>query len=854
MALIPNSPLINNFRYKQSTSISQADDLTCHPILSVADGGNGQLVLTTDDTTNVAAGVAITLEGMSVSAYDGDYTVISFTTTTINVSGVFTVTATGNWKFASALSAGVAGDPLDFGTIEFFNATNKTVQQDIFKDREGLVAYPNPLTLSSVGTVPPIYMQDLPYYIEIRDKFNNIVEALDNYSPSEGGGENALEVVNLFPSYGFDSIIDNGNYSENTLPLSTPNNVVSAGWVYELSTANTNSVNNYSFEALLDSGLLGNPKNELIISSTNNNTGDTLKNLRATIGDYQAFQNGFLNLSVYLRIISGSASELNVFLRRSEGGVNQTPILIGQLPITSLLTQQTLQISVGSLVAGNYVNSDVLDLYIELPLNQDFSIGFTGMWLQEAASDDDSEIDINEGSVSVNQARQFFGNGFRDLQAQITSNSLGLPIVMDGGSATVANKTGAVFVGKKDNSYNYAVALNNYPGDTLIRNTPLGFTSSNRLIDFLRDNKVTQSRLTLLAEKIVSQPQVTFTIGIGNNRSGNATANAGGRITVTNQVETLKYGMFAVIDDENVHKVTFTFRDNFNANTNGYNPSIAGFGGQSAYVIPPVFGPIINWFGTSVYYSTSNTVNVRMRFDPYLTTTRIFSGSGSDPAVDEIYFRDNNNLSFNASNVTAVFTPSAYDERYDPTYLNQNMNIYGNTGFLGSIQHGYLAYNDITDNPANQPIAPPRVIRYSVDGNSGSAAPIGTVSTLLIALNSSDSAQTVALKTALAVNSTWEELLEVVSTPVNGDTVTFPIDLGTDGYIIIMHDTTLSLPANPDPTKTPIYVGFTGSDTIEQIAQNITDTVNASHVGVPYWPDLGLPPLASTDYTYFMYY
>ena len=82
---IPNTPFINNYRYKQTTTMAQNPPPDCFPFLSIADGGNGQLVITTTTTTNLSLGVAITIS--STTNYNGNYTVLSTTATTFNVSG-----------------------------------------------------------------------------------------------------------------------------------------------------------------------------------------------------------------------------------------------------------------------------------------------------------------------------------------------------------------------------------------------------------------------------------------------------------------------------------------------------------------------------------------------------------------------------------------------------------------------------------------------------------------------------------------------------------------------------------------------------------------------------------------------
>ena len=110
------------------------------------------------------------------TSYNGDYTIISKTPTTLNVSGTFVGSETGTWEATSNTTGANAGDPLDFGQIFFFDNTDKITPQNTYSDRDLTIPNTNPIILDAVGATPPIYLIDKPYYIEIYDKFNNLIE------------------------------------------------------------------------------------------------------------------------------------------------------------------------------------------------------------------------------------------------------------------------------------------------------------------------------------------------------------------------------------------------------------------------------------------------------------------------------------------------------------------------------------------------------------------------------------------------------------------------------------------------------------------------------------------------------
>ena len=117
------------------------------------------------------------------------------------------------------MTGGQAGDPLDFGQVFFFDDANRTTPLNTFADRDKTIINPNPFILSQVGTAPPFYMLDQPYFIQIRDKFNNLVATLENYLPGEEEPPPSSEtgVENLFPNYGFETKINENIFSLTTV-------------------------------------------------------------------------------------------------------------------------------------------------------------------------------------------------------------------------------------------------------------------------------------------------------------------------------------------------------------------------------------------------------------------------------------------------------------------------------------------------------------------------------------------------------------------------------------------------------------------------------------------------------------
>jgi hypothetical protein len=424
---------------------------------------------------------------------------------------------------------------------------------------------------------------------------------------------------------------------------------------------------------------------------------------------------------------------------------------------------------------------------------------------------------------------------------------MGLPLQITDGSIDIQNSTGSIFVGK--GSYSYATDMSTFPGTLLIKDTLNGLTSSNRLLEYLRSNSITQSRITLVATQPVPT-EFNVQTGIGDSRSAGVTNNTGGRIVYTSSTPTLDYGIKAKILIPSTNEVEMTFRDNFDSSTTPFSP------GAVTYSQLPSSGPFINWFGlTSPNVALGLVLPTQIHFTQYFSIDTVQVGSGSQPSIVNINFSDNDQKLFesiiNLNFLNVSFTSSL--RIVIPNYKNeqfQAMNIVSAT--TTTFTTGFFSYNDSTSNPTPQPNPPARVIRYSVNGNAGNATPTGTISTLLIDIQDQDSAEEVALKSSNAINLSYEDNFDVVTTPLTGDNIVYPLD--SESFVFIYWNLADAQPANPAPSSNPIYITFTGADTLDQISLNSIDAINESSVGIPYWPDLGLPPINNSDpdLSYFM--
>lgn len=80
----------------QQLMLSNLPQNLSFPITSIADGGGGEVVLTTTDTSRLSPGATIIVVSGTIN-YNGNHLVVSKTATTINITAVFAGSETGNW-------------------------------------------------------------------------------------------------------------------------------------------------------------------------------------------------------------------------------------------------------------------------------------------------------------------------------------------------------------------------------------------------------------------------------------------------------------------------------------------------------------------------------------------------------------------------------------------------------------------------------------------------------------------------------------------------------------------------------------------------------------------------------------
>lgn len=751
------------------------------------------------------------------------------------------------------------------GSLYFYKNDDHTTLKPVYRHSgdpdNPFEEAPNPIDLDTAGALPyKIYLYPYDdegnpelYYIKgLRPddsmfwQLDFVADKYDNGGSSGGGDDNA---ENLFPSYGFDSQIYPELYATDPLPLVSGKNSfpLSLGWFLEVQTTDITQNITYSYTALNNSSLPGNPKNELTITVENATGGDTYKRLVTTIGYYNSFIDKALAMATYLTISTGSSTTLPVKVYREKAGVAQTPITVGTMTISGARTQRsiTFTLSGDPIDAGGYSNGDKLYLFFDLPINLAFSLNFTGTWLQESS---DGLITISERSASLYATKQIFSGAAKYLQESNTSVYAGFPLGVSNGNSIYIYSTGRIFSGSV-NTANYPYAVDMNSDVELLAGKITNGIDESRLIAYLREagGALLRSKNTI-ATSSTSATYIEFTTGLSGTEKTAWDASNCPSFTYSKEKTEWEMDVKAIQDPNSknqwnfvrfVGKVNGAFTDCF------YDPETSTSEPDTLFKLGSYESPAFfaDYVGTMSWrYQATGASPHSFAAQLYVNDTiAATNGTGSTPMAFDLVVQNNiARTMYTNSGIPLTDGDLAVYDRRSVKYRNalyQTRTIQyevdrGSPADAEQYPMGYFAWNGTTSGgtlpAANYILAP------DYDGDGAPDAPAATITKKTFTVNLEDSDAQIAYSIAETINNAATHRFTYNATlPTSGQSVNYS-SVDTDFILIFWNTTTTATkPANPDSSRRPVYAKYPTGTTAAELFTAMGNAVETASCGVP---------------------
>ena len=726
------------------------------------------------------------------------------------------------------------------GTIEFFKL-DKITPKNIFQQNGvgDFIVAANPVTLDISGAIPFVpYLYPFDendetveelYYIEVRRTDTSLVFALDNFPQNfkDGGGSNITNeiVINKCPSYGFDNPILGNTYtatSENQIPSNwatdLDNGVRPAqGWLWQLEDV-SNSEFYYEVSPILAGTLPGNPLYLMTLSTGNTDT-QTKNDWSFRLGSGNELKDTIINYQLFLQDNLSNLSTLEVFVfsgKKLDYSINN-PINVGSFAISSSLELQTVSFTMPDLANIIQDTNDPTWLIIRLPLSSTYSISMTGTYNYWG---DNALIERLPLSYGLSQSRQIVSNNDSTLYNSKTSYlASDLPLTLRQGAVSPLAETGKIFIAAS--TWDGQAANANLLDDTtLVRSVPILNTLGGRFIDQANLSQFAGNRFLFsnpsgAAFDIQTQDIApSFTPWVSNTPS----------ITI-NQTTAGTNLLSSVIDGGNPNKITVTFSNDFNAN------SESNFYIESTNTLTSMVGTyesrvINNMVGLYSIFADGYFLGASFAINGNLSVTNVQDGSGATPAICDI-----------------EFSPTGFSNAGSIQSGTQ-------TGSSGSavttLYRNYLTFNSSTI--SIDPPVPEYVFNFLVDG-AGDKSLKGSTKTFFVQLDGGQINSGTYLASQLndAINGGSTYSIEVVSMPTNGDD--FSISTSNETINIVMFDTAALKPAKPNNKIPTIFIEYQTTQTLADIATAIVNGIGANTGAIPTAKDLSLDnPPANLSY------
>lgn len=723
------------------------------------------------------------------------------------------------------------GEPLVAGKLHFYRNDDHAVRADTYSDvsdPQNPVVNTNPIVLSAVGSCPPIYLQDIPYFIIIESAEGEVDSTLTNYRGAVFGQDtnNISDTSNNLLANGqFSYPIQFNRIDQTEGEITQAITEVAFGWNFVQDFGLES--NNVKFNNIASELIEGDPQFECIVTSIPV-LSETDKYLTGIYGSATAFEGFEMTFSIQMvnKNLSGTVP-VNISIEKNfgEGG---SPTLIQNIETfdvdatrTKFIVSFTNPSSVDAVVGpGNYAA-----IRINFPLNQFLSVGLTNVLLELGSF----ENPIYVGQDFSTEVSQILGSSTEIENLGIADN-YSLMTYVDGLISPVA-RTGEIVISAEGLDFPDKLEIET-PGQSLLVS---GYSEKNipyrRLYDVIGNTYGGSNEHDLIVTS--SGNVVTFTSGIGTRQISDYTnGNIGSSFVVANPAKGLMNEVDAIIDPSDDTKVIVTWLTQFAINQTP--PQV---------IDNNVSSTLIGLNAIGNYYTAGNVPSSRTPSNwgtRAISITTINGGSGSDYPQASINFLSN-----------SIFQYQSFNQVWNNNrgIGNANYASSGNvldfcTDILNNLRGTY------SGNVAGGPVQPltfsPVVVRFQVDGAFGPMPvfePIGTVNTVTFNMISSDSLSQNISRFIKAIANPFVWTITINAAPLASQYFFYssgPSDTGTEYYGWYRINGVGTDPAIPD--RTGVMIDILSTDSVVTIAQKTADTINSLSFNLPT-PGVNLPEL-----------
>jgi len=728
----------------------------------------------------------------------------------------------------------------------------------------------NPIDLDTAGAIPFVLylypydetddtVEEL-YYIEVRRDDTSLVFALDdfpqNFSESSGGGNASTQLINRFPSYGFDIPVFFNYYTElndQTVPnpedfSTNENNVITpaVGWIWQMENFTFSSFY-YSFTEIPFGTLDGNPIYLLNLKNAINGANQTYNYFGAVLCLGSELEDQTINLQLFAQDLSIiPVTSLSVGLVVNEGSIS----IVGSIPLDTTLSLRTLQFTMPDISTFLQNDNDYVYLVIQLPFDQTFDLKFSGTYCYLGDAQTIARLPINTGT---SQATQYWSSNDTDF---IRPNNDYLqsaqPISARKGQLSYLDRVGSIYIGASGNlteaAKNSAVALTY---KTLIRGQVIQDTLTDRFLD----DPFSKTISRLAGNSFVVTPVTTTSFEVATNAKVASyspwVSSIPASVLIVANGGTTDHGITAVAGP-NPQDVDITFKEDYDANT-GYSMFIYDplsrndtdniYNVESITGNPPQYQTVINNVVGNNYTFPHDEQRFLFDVNPGMTITNLATGSPTTQAQCRVTFLD------------STFTTTTIKTSSDNS---QFVRLPQSGDTVVKYYTNYLSYLDVTTSPVVPDIPPgfypymtnlpPFCIQFHVDNDgaqiTGTKFPVLTVN-----LDSAQLGDGTYLATQLlaAINNIGNYTVTVLATPTNGQTL--QASTTDTPFVIIFYDTSQPKPSNPFPGVVPIFLEYDAVESLDSITSKLEDIFLKDIGGIPSpfdlvdTNDVGLPTL-----------